>query len=177
MIRSVKNSVRWFFRREDGTATIEFCILFIPMFSMVVMAAELGMIHIRYAMLERAVDTTVRDIRLNTNTAPDYEDIRAVICERAGFVEDCGNDVRLEMILLNPFAWENPPTDVDCIDAEEDINDPRNFANGDSNQLMFLRVCAQYDPILPHIGMAHHWTLNDGQYQLVTTSAFVQEPR
>ena len=177
MIRSITNKVRRFFRREDGTATVEFCILFIPMFSMVVMAAELGMIHIRYAMLERAVDTTVRDIRLNTGSAPEYEEIRTVICERTGFIENCQNDVRLEMILLDPFAWQNPPTDADCVDAEEDVNDPRNFANGDSNQLMFLRVCAQYDPILPHIGMADHMTLNDGQYQLITTSAFVQEPR
>lgn len=177
MIRSLTKRFRRFFRKEDGTATIEFCILFIPMFSMVVMAAELGMIHIRYAMLERAVDSTVRDIRLNTGAAPQHQQIRDVICERAGFIVECGRDVQIEMILLDPFNWQNPPTDVDCINDTVQVNDPRNFANGGSNQLMFLRVCAQYDPILPHIGMADHWKLDDGQYSLVTTSAFVQEPR
>lgn len=177
MIRSLSKKVGRFFHKEDGTATIEFCILFIPMFSMVVMAAELGMIHIRYAMLERAVDSTVRDIRLNTGSAPSHAQIRDAICTRAGFIEECSKDVQIEMILLDPFAWQNPPTDVDCINDTVAVNDPRNFANGGSNQLMFLRVCAQYDPILPHIGMADHWTLGDGQYALVTTSAFVQEPR
>jgi len=178
MIGAMRKRIRGFFRREDGTATVEFCILFIPMFSMVIMAAELGMIHIRYAMLERAVDSTVRDIRLSTGTAPSHPQIRDAICTRAGFLEDCTKDLQIEMILMDPFAWQNPPTDVDCIDDAQAVNDPRNFANGGSNQLMFLRVCAQYDPILPHIGMADHWKLGEnGQYALVTVSAFVQEPR
>lgn len=178
MMRHITHRMRRFFRREDGTATIEFCILFIPMFSMVIMAAELGMIHTRYAMLERAVDATVRDIRLGTGTAPSHDQIRDVICGRAGYIDDCENDLRIEMVLLDPFQWTNPPTDVDCIDETEEVNDPREFANGGSNQLMFMRVCAKYDPILPHIGMADHWTLDGaGQYALVTTSAFVQEPR
>lgn len=178
MMRFVRNPFRRFLRKEDGTATIEFCILFIPMFSMVVMAAELGMIHVRYAMLERAVDATVRELRLGTGTAPQHSQIRDTICQRAGFVDDCENDIRIEMIRLDPFNWQNPPTDVDCVDVTEAIEPVRSFENGASNELMFMRVCAKYDPILPHIGMADHWTLDGaGQYALVTSSAFVQEPR
>lgn len=178
MTRWLERYVLRFRKDESGNTTIEFVILFLPMFMIMVMAAELGIIHIHYSTLERAVDTTVRDLRLGTGTAPQHDQIRDSICARASFVDDCTNDIRIEMVIMDPFNWTTPPTDVDCIDASEPIQPVRTWQNGASNQLMFMRVCAKYDPILPHIGMADNMILDGaGQYSLVTTSAFVQEPQ
>lgn len=178
MMRFAMKPFRRFAREEDGNSTIEFSLLFIPMFTMLLWSVELGMIHVNYSMLERAVDSTVRDLRLGTGTVPTHDQIRDAICERAAFVTDCDSDVRLEMVRIDPFNWANPPTTADCVDSTQPIHPVRSFINGASNELMYLRVCAKFDPILSHIGMADRIQLDgDGQYKLVTASAFVQEPR
>ncbi len=178
MMRFFTKPFRRFFRKEDGTATVEFAILFLPMFSTLIWSAELGMIHLNHAMLERAVDSTVRDLRLGTGTAPQHNEIRDLICERAMFVDDCEQDVRLEMIRIDPFNWASPPAEIDCIDSTEEVEPVRSFINGGSNELMFLRVCAKYNPVLPHMGFSQQLNLDGAKmYPLVATSAFVQEPR
>jgi len=177
MMRFITNPFRRFCRKDDGTATVEFAILFLPMFSTLIWAAELGMIHVNYSLLERAVDTTVRDLRLGTGTAPQHDEIRDLICVRAAFIDDCSQNVRLEMVRIDPFNWESPPAETDCIDATEEVQPVRSFVNGGSNELMFLRVCAKYDPILPHMGFSQKLNLDGGNmYPLVTTAAFMQEP-
>ncbi|TNF59631.1 MAG: pilus assembly protein [Rhodobacteraceae bacterium] len=177
MIRKVSRHLRRFSRREDGSATVEFSILFLPMFTFLLSAVEIGMIHIHHSMLERAVDMTVRDIRLGTGTAPQHDQIRQTICDRAGFIDDCSGSVRIEMVLMDPFNWTNPPTDADCIDQSQTIAPVRSFTNGASNQLMFMRVCATFDPVFPTIGMGKNLIKDGaGKYALISTAAFVQEP-
>ncbi|MCE8008939.1 TadE/TadG family type IV pilus assembly protein [Aestuariivita sp.] len=179
MMRFAHKAMRRFARKEDGNATIEFAVLFMPMFVTMLWAVELGMIHINYAMLERAVDATARDLRLATGTAPQHDDIRDVICERTGFVQDCANNLRIEMILIDPNNWSPPPATVDCADVSQPVEPVREFVNNaQSNELMFMRVCAKFDPFMPHIGMGGS-IIKDGagKYALVSSSAFVQEPR
>lgn len=177
MIRAILSQVRRFCRREDGTATVEFSLLFLPMFTFLATATEVGRVHVNYAMLERAVDMTVRDIRLGTGSAPQHDDIRQSICERADFIRDCG-DLKIEMVRLDPYNWQNPPTDVDCADRSEPVRPARSFVNGASNELMFLRACAKFDPVFPTLGMGESMHKDGaGMYALIATSAFVQEPR
>jgi Flp pilus assembly pilin Flp len=170
--------LRRFLRREDGTATVEFAILVVPMFTMLISAVELGMIHIHHSMLERAVDLTVRDIRLGTGTAPQHDEIKAIVCERAGFIDDCANNLRLEMIQLDPRNWAAVSSDADCTDTSEPVKPVRRFEHGSDNELMFLRACAKFDPAFPTIGMGEKLVLaGDGKYALISSSVFVQEPR
>lgn len=177
MIRFLKSRSRRFARDEDGSATIEFSILFMPVMLLLASAAELGMVNVHYSTLERAVDMTVRDIRLGTGSAPQHADIRSSICSRADFIKDCNQNLKIEMIRLDPFAWTNPPTIPDCTDQSLPVAPVRNFQNGAENDLMFLRVCAKFDPMFPTIGIGKNIQKDgSGMYKLVTVSAFVQEP-
>ena len=51
--------------------------------------------------------------------------------------------------------------------------------NGSQNQVMLLRACGLFEPMLPDFALG--WTLSrmedDGHYRLHATSAFVMEPR
>ena len=177
MIRAVRRHLRRFRRREDGSATVEFALLFAPMFGFLATATEVGMIQVNYAMLERAVDLTVRDIRLGTGAAPQHNQIRQDICDRAGFIRQC-SDLKIEMIRLDPYNFQSPPADADCADRTEAVTPVRSFVNGASNELMFLRACAKFEPVFPTIGMGKNLVKDGaGMYALVSTSAFVQEPR
>ncbi|QBF31207.1 TadE/TadG family type IV pilus assembly protein [Thalassococcus sp. S3] len=177
MIRFLRKRARRFMRREDGTATVEFSIVFLPMFMMLISAVELGFVQLHHVMLERALDMTVRDIRLGTGSAPQHDDIKNTICSRAGFIDDC-SDLRLEMVVLDPRAWTGIPAVADCRDQSQPVAPVRSFVNGLDNELMFLRACAKFDPIFPMMGLGKDLIKDGaGRYALVSTSAFVQEPR
>lgn len=179
MIRRVRirqRARRWL-RREDGSATVEFAILF-PAFIMIFLSSvELGMITLRHAMLERGMDMAVRNIRLGTGTAPQHDQIKAEICEFAGVIPGCKTTLRLEMVPVNLRNAVSVPTDIDCVDTSEEVQPVRTFVNGQENELMILRACVKFDPIFPTTGLGKQLrTDGAGQAALVVSSAFVQEP-
>ncbi|MFT7597012.1 MAG: hypothetical protein ACI8R4_004355 [Paracoccaceae bacterium] len=178
VLRPVSGLLRRFRRSENGSATLEFAITFPAMLFFLLSGIELGFVTLHHAMLERALDITVREIRLGTGTAPQHDAIKAKICEGAGFINNCDTNLRLEMIQLDPFNWVDISDDADCTDKSEDVNPVRSFVNGLENELMFLRACVKIDPVFPTTGLGKNM-VKDGadQYSLVSMSAFVQEPR
>ncbi len=177
MIRVLGKLAGRFRRSEDGSATIEFAITFPAMLFFLLSGIELGMVTLHHAMLERAMDITVRDIRLGTGTAPQHDDIKDLICARAGFIDDCADNLRLEMIQLDPFNWAGLDSDADCIDHSVEVSPVRSFVNGQDNELMVLRACVKIEPIFPTVGLGATIDKDGaGNYSLLATAAFVQEP-
>ena len=100
MIVRMGKALRRFLRREDGHTTVEFAITFPSMLLFMLAGIELAFVTMRHAGLEHALDLTVRDIRLGTGSAPQHDEIKASICARAGFLDNCSEVLRLEMITL-----------------------------------------------------------------------------
>ncbi len=49
---------------------------------------------------------------------------------------------------------------------------------GTSNEMMLIRACVMLDPIFPTTGMGFHLPMDGtGAYALVSSTAFVNEPR
>lgn len=178
MTRGLSHRLARFRRDEGGNSTIEFVIWF-PLFIFLLLAAiEMSIISVRQTTLERAMDMTVRDIRLGTGTAPQHDDIKNLICDRAVMVPDCKNNLRLEMIQVDPQNFAPPPVVPDCTDQSEEVRPVRSFTNGLDNQLMILRACAKFKPYYPLSGIGKELTKDNAGYAAVTaTTAFVQEPR
>ena len=178
MIHKAKNFLRRFRNTEDGHATIEFAITFPAMLFFLLSGIEFGIVGLHHSSLERALDMTVRDIRLETGTAPQHDEIKQRICDRAGFIDNCSTNLRLEMVQMDPRNWGLLDATADCTDLSVDVAPVRNFVNGQSNELMILRACAKFDPVFPTTGLGKNMVKdNAGQYALVSVSAFVQEPR
>lgn len=171
-------SLRRFAADERGNATIEFALYFTVFFMILATGVELAYLNMRHAMLERSVDLVVRDIRLSTGNIPTYDEVRTAICERAAVVKNCEENMRLEMVQVDPRAFQPTETPIDCINAEEEPRPVRNFVPGLDNDLMLLRACLKFKPILPSTGVGRKFTLDtEGYSKLIVTSAFVQEPR
>ena len=167
-----------FSRSEDGSGTVEFAITFPVMLLFMLSGVELGMITLQHSMLERAMDLTVRDIRLGTGEDLQHDDIKDRICARAGFIADCGENLHLEMIQVDPRDWADIPAVPTCTDQSEEVAPVVNFVNGQENELMILRACAKINPVFPSTGLGKNVTTDGaGQFALVSISAFVQEPR
>lgn len=165
-------------RREDGSSTIEF-VLVLPLFLIIFMAsAEAGIMLSRQAMLERALDLAIRDLRLGTWVDPTADGLKERICENAALVRNCDSSLLLELQPVDTANWVLPAEPASCIDREEEIQPVTAFVPGAGNQLMLVRACTVVDPIFPTTRYGLRLPLDaSGGYQLRSASSFVNEPR
>lgn len=178
MISSLKRFAARFRRSEDGSASVEFVLYFTVFFMVLAAGVEIAYINLRHAMLERAVDLTTREIRLSTGELPTYETVRAQICTEATILDGCEANLRLEMVQVDPRDTAAIPYDADCQNASQEPRPVRNFVPGNDNDLMLIKACLKYKPMMPTSEFAQALNMDDQGYaQLVVTSAFVQEPR
>lgn len=177
VMKRLGNLLRRFRRTEDGNPTVEFVLVFPVFMVLMVSAVESGLLMTRQMMLERGLDLSVRAIRLGTGAEVAPEDVRRMVCTGAGIIPDCMNQVKVEMIRLDPRAWQGFPAKPDCVNRGEEVQVNRSFSNGAGHELMMLRVCALFDPIIPTMGIGVQLTNESTQpYALVSTSVFVMEP-
>ncbi|MCL3881174.1 TadE family protein [Marivita sp. GX14005] len=178
MTRFINKPMRKFLRDENGAAnTIEF-VLWVPLFLILIIATiELGAMTLRHTQLERALDYTVRTVRLGTGEEMTHAALKTQICENTTLLKHCEDTLQLEMIPLDLRNWSEPPVSVDCVDTAKEVNPLRQFDAGTDNELMYLRACYKYEPIAPTGLLAKTvFADEDGYTKLVSFSAFVQEP-
>lgn len=169
--------LRRFCRSEEGSATIEFVIVFPVFFTFFLSTFELGMLETRHVMMDRGLDIAVRQIRLGMLEPVTHEGFKQAVCNGASIIPDCMNQIKLEMVSVDPRAWVNMGPAADCVDRQDDSIAVRNFVPGATNQLMLIRACALFDPYFPTTGLgASLPRVSGGAYGLISLSSFVIEP-
>lgn len=204
MISDLLRRSRRFRCGEDGSSTVEFVLLFPPLFLIFLSGFDAGMMMMRNAMLERGVDLAVRELRLGDPSPPTYDEFKNLVCANTlGFlgrsvppadepdaVPPCQRDLQLELVRVDPEGTGPIAGEVRCIDKEEEI-DPADLSafygdTGGNNEWMLVRACVNVNPSFDFViqGAEHEFKslgaiLNsDGAngYFLVATSAYVNEP-
>lgn len=171
-----------FGRDERGVATVEF-VLIAPVFLTLFLSCfEAGVLMTRQVMLDRALDITVRGVRLGQFDTVDpnrmHEELKAAMCRLAMTGPACMADLKLEMQPVDPRAWSTIDAEADCVDREDADSLPAtNFVPGAENQLMLLRACEVFDPFFPTTGLAAQIMGPKGVYALVSSTAYVIEPK
>ncbi len=162
---------------ERGAVTIEFVIWFPLFFGLILSALESGMLMLRYVMLERGLDVTVRELRIGTLVAPTHDQLKAEICRQSLIIPECEESLTAELRPVSTETWAMPATKVACVDRSEEVKPVLEVTPGAANELMLIRVCAKFAPLLPTsgLGLALHKD-GYGNYALVAASAFVNEP-
>jgi len=165
------------FRREDGTATIEF-VLTVPVLLTIFMASfESGLLMVRSIMLEQSVDMTMRELRLGHYMAPSSDQLKEEICSRTVIFRDCEDQIMIEMRRINTGSWSMPATQVTCIDRDEEVQPVTALQIGQQNDVMLVRVCVIQDAMFPTTGIGLGLAVDsEGGYALTSTTAFVTEP-
>ncbi len=164
-------------RREDGNATIEFCFLF-PFFIMIFASSfEAAYVTMRQVMLDRATDIVVRNVRLGIGGTPTHATLKADICNTAGIIPDCMNNLHIELERVDN-SWTMRTGAVQCVDRDEDIVPNILFNPGADNDLMLMTVCAVFEPMVPTTGLGLKLPKVNGgtYYALVSITAFANEP-
>ena len=180
MTRSAKfkNNLLRFRRDEDGAALLIEFALFVPLlFASFLMAVEMGLYSMREMWLDRGLDVAVRQIRLNTDESFTHEEIKALVCAGAGWLEDCDSALRLEFTEVDPRSFAQFAGDAQCIDRSEPIEPVAGLNPGKPNQLMMVRACVKFDPVYPGTGLGFEFAKDgSGQSKMISVAAFVQEP-
>lgn len=176
VVGAVCRGARRFFRGEQGGGAIEL-VLVLPIAMGVFMAAMESALYItRSIMLDRAVDMTVRDLRLGGYANPNADLLKTEICNRVSILPDCRRDIRIEMQAVSTTTWDFPTFAVQCIDREANIVPADVAAPGAQNELMMLRICMRGSAMFPGTGIGDGLANNRGRYNLVSVAAFVNEP-
>lgn len=170
---------RKFARSQNGTATVEFVILFPVFMTLFVSVFESGLMMTRLTMLERGLDLTVRAIRLSPGNANiTHAAVKQMICDNAGILHDCTNSLKVELLQVSPNAWIAPSLAADCVDRTSEIEPVVTFNSGDEGDLLFIRACVVVDPMYPNIGLGLILSKDSsGGVMLVASSAFANEAR
>jgi len=178
MITRIKNRLSAFRSEEKGsTYTLEFAIMLPLFFATLIYGVELTTTANRQFQLERGLAVTTRFIRLHTGEDLQHDDIKQTICDYSGNLADCENNMRLEMISVDPRNFAGLPATPDCTNSSLAVTPVRGWSLGVEHELMLLRACYQYEPFLAGFGLGKLLAENgDGKARMYATSAFVQEP-
>ncbi|MGB7241570.1 MAG: TadE/TadG family type IV pilus assembly protein [Sulfitobacter sp.] len=177
MKRNSLSFLRWFRRNEDGNMTIEFVLLVPLLFTMFMTSVELGIYSMRQMFLDRGLDMAVRTVRLSTGLAPQHDDIKQLVCDNSGFLDDCNAQLQLEMKPVEMRGFAGLDNDASCVDASEQV-EPLRYFHGSEHQLMLMRACYKFEPIFPTTGLGKDFAKDGtGRSEMVSVSAFVQEPK
>lgn len=169
--------LRRFGRDQAGSATLDFVLMLPAVMLIFTSSYEAGVLSTRHVMLERGLDVAVRDVRIGRIPSPSHDSLVARICDVASIIPNCQNNVRLEMMPRDPRAWVDPGNSVMCVDRAEVGPPVLNFNPGLNNELMVLRACALFDPMIPTNGLGKEIPKESGgAYALTATSAYVMEP-
>lgn len=177
MMSRVMNALTRFRKDETGSMVVPFA-LWTPVFlGLILSAIELGTVTIRQTALERALDDTVRDLRLDATNVLTHDQIRTKICESAAVLPACEEMLRLEMVKLNMRNWQAPAQQADCVDVSQAVNPVRGFYKGGDHEMLMIRACYKYQPITPAGTLSSSLPKDAAGYTaIISTTAFVNEP-
>ncbi|WP_245696082.1 TadE/TadG family type IV pilus assembly protein [Alloyangia pacifica] len=173
----MKTALRRFGRDEDGSMIVPFA-LWTPLFvGLLIASVEAGTTTMRQTVLDRALDQTVREVKIGTGTLYTADQLKEMICDRATILGSCVDTLQLEMVGLDMRDWVAPEKSTDCVDTNLAVTPMRNFVNGGQHETMLLRACYKYRPVTPGGLVAASMAKDEmGYTALVATSAFVHEP-
>ncbi|MCB4379922.1 pilus assembly protein [Synechococcus sp. MU1644] len=172
-----KSFLRRFRREEDGQMVVEFALAVPLMFTLFMTSVELGIYSVRQGFLDRGLDMAVRNVRLNTGAGYTHGDIKTMVCEYSGFLEDCDSALKLEMKPVSARSFSGFPNSPDCADVSLAVTPSTTFVHGSEHQLMMLRACYSFQPVFPMTGLGASFSKDGaGRVKMVSMSGFVQEP-
>lgn len=165
-------------RREDGTATAEFVLVFPIIVMIMFQAFEAGWLEVRQTMLSRALDLTVRQLRLGHFVDPTNATLRQYVCSQVGgVISNCTNVMLIELTPVDTTNWTMPSPNATCIDRGAKIAPVTTVDQGASDEMMIVRACATVPLMFPYAGIGRDMQQDsEGGVALVAASAFVNEP-
>ena len=175
--KNMKKTLKRAFGREDGSATIEFVILFPMIMTLFLSSFEVSIYLARSVLLDRALDINIRALRLGSMQPATHEELKTRVCNDALIFYDCPNAIMIELTPISTTTWDMPRPQMTCVNREENIELDIDFDPGEENNVMLVRACAVLDPFFGTTPLVMNLPLDpSGGYTVAAASTFVNEP-
>ncbi|NGP19389.1 TadE/TadG family type IV pilus assembly protein [Devosia aurantiaca] len=165
-----------FWQDGAGAAAVEFALV-IPMLLVLVFSTlEAGWMMMQTIMLDRALDQTVRELRVGSFANPTQEKMRQKVCERAMILADCQAHLALELFPITGSTGY--PTDEQrCVNRNSTVAPVLRFTQGARTQTMYVRACFVVSPMTPGMGLGLAMPKDStGAIRIIAKSGFINEP-
>ncbi|MBV7410191.1 TadE/TadG family type IV pilus assembly protein [Maritimibacter sp. DP1N21-5] len=173
----IKKRIGQIWKREEGNATIEFVILFPAIMTLFLSAFEISIYLARSVLLERALDISVRQLRLGTLAPKTAAELRDHICNGTLIFPDCIAATTIELTPISTSTWQFPANTIACVDRNAEIQPAMNVNFGQANDVMIVRACTVLDPFFATTPWVMGLPLDaSGGYNIAAASTFVNEP-
>lgn len=178
LLRRMADRMRRLRHNQDGTATIEF-VFMVPMLLFIfTMAMEAGILQMRQVMLDRALDITIRDLRLGRlGQSPSHQAVRERVCENAFLLPGCASNLALELTPVALGNWSAPQTNIRCVDRETQIAPVNAFTEAGQARPTLVRACLIVDIMFPSSRFGLNLATDpQGGFRMIAHSLYINEP-
>jgi len=161
-----------FARAREGAAAIEFALVAMPLFLLILASLEIAFVFFAGSLIENAVNETAREIRtgrLQTEGGTE-ETFRADVCARVNIVADCG------MLAIDVRTYENfSSTDFSSPLQSDGSFDDNGFVfePGGPGDVVVVRAFYPFQLFVPSVGLAN---MEGNKRLIASATAFRNEP-
>lgn len=168
-----------FHAETRGATAVEFALVGPVFFALILSIIEMGLVMMKITFLDGAVESATKIVY--TGAANDgtvsQQDLAEFICDNVHLFSNCEQNITVELTPVNMFG-NSPTTDPTCTDSSDatTLNPVVDFNPGGASQIMFMRVCITTNVIAPGLGVGLGLSQGNNRQQVVSQSAFLNEP-
>ncbi|MEM7189658.1 MAG: hypothetical protein AAF439_08610 [Pseudomonadota bacterium] len=154
---------------------MEFIVVFPLVIYIIFLFSEVAVLTARSALLMRGVAEAITPLRLGEPFSE--QAFKESICAGALFIVDCVDSLMVEVEPIDVAAFSNSGP-FKCVNSvDPDIQPAPALNPGEPEEIMVVRVCLLVNPLFPGSGIgASLAQQHNGEYAIVATSAFMNEP-
>ena len=176
--RKLTEPLRGFARGERGAAAVEFALIALPFFALLMGIVEVGMIFLISTTLEDATNTAARQIRLGAmqtqTTAETATAFQGAICNNLTWLgSSCTSNLEVDVRTFSQFQSVTLPNPISS--GKLQPQSQLQFQMGGPGEIVLVRAYYPWNLIAPLIdGMTAQ--TSGGQTLITATATFRNEP-
>ncbi len=163
-----------FFRQRRGFALLEFAVIAIPFFMLIIGIIEVGLVTWAGYELENATAAAARLVRTNQAQSAGYTaaQLQSQLCQNVVILSSCTSKVQLSVQTYATFAGI---TVASALNQNGGLRNDFTYSPGGPGAIVLLTAYYEW-PLTSPLTSATLANLADGNYLLQSTIAFRNEP-
>lgn len=166
-------------RDERGAVALEFTFIAPFFLGLLLAILELGWVLFQIHAVDDAVSQASRYIYIGhaSQGSIDQSALESFICDTAAIIPSCEENIALEAFAIGDFS-ATPGSDAVCRDgAVSKVAPVTSYTPGGSTEIMLLRACVTVNLFFPFNSLGLDLATTDsGRFQIVSSTAFANEP-
>lgn len=173
-IRTARALGARFTKNEAGSTAMEFAIVALPFFTLMLAAIDFGLMRFATSTLENGVSEAARQIRTgqvvaNGTTAAQF---RTLVCDNVSMLLACDQRLAIDVRVFDSFDDVTFPA---ALDGNGNLTGGFQYQTGGPGDIVLVRVFYSWPMLTPVFGEAMA-NMNGGARLLSASSAFRNEP-